>query len=925
MTIAPVDLLNVLHAATLQEIGSEQARLAAEQQLKNWEIQAGFYSLLQDAFIDESLSIEIRWLAIIYFKNGIEKYWRRSAPHAISKEEKNDIRRKIRDTITVTSPQLVAQNALAIAKISRIDFPVEWPSLFSDLVKLANEAHESGNLARLNSILVVLNQIVKVICSTRFGKTRSALQQATPDLVRFIGQWYVTYTNIWMNALATSTNDTNLQSSIGYLSLKICRHLVVEGYEFANRQTEAREFFETASFHLKGFIDAYRKIESSILEQHIKTLGKIFSDLCERQPTAFLLMPQPFEVVAVYMSILESQAEVFHQKQIEGNEFWERLVIRGLLLLRKCIKIAFGDGTVTIKYRTPQDREETKSAINLVKVTLFTDDFAIQVHDILLRSYLRLRPTDLQLWLEEPEQFVYDESQNSWEYQLRPCAERVYVDLLLNFKVLLRPRFLQIFDLLSTTSDQSDDAILAKDAVYCAFSVGANALFDDVKFDSIFTKIFEREVMDSNLSIYPMQRIILRRIAHIISNWVSVNCGPSIRKNIYEVLVKLTDSSDQINDLVVQLSAAAALRCAVDEWDFKFKVFLPFLKLFLDRFLQLMGQVQMIETKLSLLQVISVIVEVADSNIFPFADEIMGILPVLWDQSGEEHMLKGAILQALTNIIRAVGRESSKFHSRYTNLITTISDPTSDMHLYLMEDALELWQVTVEKTPVVTEEILSLLPVLLKSLDQATDNLKIELAILEAYVLLTPAYVVKNYGQVVFSILTSFIGNLKVEANYTVTHIIELFIEAVPMQDYISDFVSTRLLLRMTDAIFDPHESSINVTRFLTIYSRLAILDIQVIIQFIDIYSTQRPSHADGRSYLGLLLDVWTEKIENMGHPRARKLTALALDSFLHSQITNGREEVVSRAEKLARAKEDILAELEGEDVEVSLNLSRTI
>lgn len=52
----------------------------AEQQLKEWETQPGFYSILQAIFSNHSIDVNVRWLAVLYFKNGIDRYWRKTAP-----------------------------------------------------------------------------------------------------------------------------------------------------------------------------------------------------------------------------------------------------------------------------------------------------------------------------------------------------------------------------------------------------------------------------------------------------------------------------------------------------------------------------------------------------------------------------------------------------------------------------------------------------------------------------------------------------------------------------------------------------------------------------------------------------------------------------------------------------------------------------
>ena len=49
------------------------------QQLQQWERAPGFYKHLQSAYVDHRLPLELRYLAIIQLKNGIDKYWRKTA------------------------------------------------------------------------------------------------------------------------------------------------------------------------------------------------------------------------------------------------------------------------------------------------------------------------------------------------------------------------------------------------------------------------------------------------------------------------------------------------------------------------------------------------------------------------------------------------------------------------------------------------------------------------------------------------------------------------------------------------------------------------------------------------------------------------------------------------------------------------------
>ena len=48
-------------------------------QLQSWEKSQGYYVHLQSAYLDTRLPLEVRYLAVIQLKNGINNYWRKTA------------------------------------------------------------------------------------------------------------------------------------------------------------------------------------------------------------------------------------------------------------------------------------------------------------------------------------------------------------------------------------------------------------------------------------------------------------------------------------------------------------------------------------------------------------------------------------------------------------------------------------------------------------------------------------------------------------------------------------------------------------------------------------------------------------------------------------------------------------------------------
>lgn len=69
-------LLHTLQAASSNDPHQIQA---GTKQLQQWEKSPGYYKHLQSVFVTSSLRVDVRYLAVIQLKNGIDKYWRKTA------------------------------------------------------------------------------------------------------------------------------------------------------------------------------------------------------------------------------------------------------------------------------------------------------------------------------------------------------------------------------------------------------------------------------------------------------------------------------------------------------------------------------------------------------------------------------------------------------------------------------------------------------------------------------------------------------------------------------------------------------------------------------------------------------------------------------------------------------------------------------
>jgi len=75
----PLTETTLLHALETAQSRNSQQITVASKQLQEWERYPEFYRLVSTAFISSQLPRHVRFLAIITLKNGIDKYWRKSA------------------------------------------------------------------------------------------------------------------------------------------------------------------------------------------------------------------------------------------------------------------------------------------------------------------------------------------------------------------------------------------------------------------------------------------------------------------------------------------------------------------------------------------------------------------------------------------------------------------------------------------------------------------------------------------------------------------------------------------------------------------------------------------------------------------------------------------------------------------------------
>ena len=710
---------------------------------------------MQTVYLDLSQDKQARFLAIILLKNGIEKYWRQSAKHAIKLENKQLIRSRLfQGSLNEEDRTLALHNALVTAKIVRIDYPTEWPDAFSALIELTKAANTSNPL-HLRGALLVLLRVVKEMSTARLRKSQTALQAVTPELVQLLGGIYTEKTTYWQELWTKSRGDEDtadfaIENSL--TTLKILRRLVTAGYEHPHTDAMVCAFWSLSQSQFDQFLNGVSRDSwipapyQDMVGKHLIQFAKLHIEMSELHAASFPVLPNSIPLVRAYWSLVKGFSEVFEKsggiKQTSGETagggpkhegpVYEQLALKGLLLLRSCVAIAHQPAH-SFKYRSPEAKELEKQAVHTLKEELLTRDMLLDMVQVIVSKLFVFRSSDLEAWEEDPEGWESQEQTEGYAYEwaVRPCAERLLLDLLTHYKDLGEP-LLAYIDLASKV----DMDIVTKEAAYCALGCAAAIIYKSFDFDRFLTTFLVKDAQIQD----PMAKILRRRIAILLSQWITVQISATSKPVVYDIFRHLMNPSDQHNDEVVRITAARQLKSVAEDFEFSGESFLPFAADTFNLLVNLLQEVDKDETRLAVLETLRLIVTRMETHVSQFGDAIMLLLPKLWESAAsEEYMIKQSVLAIMSALVSSMRVESQRYQPVIIPLLRDAMDPKSALHLHLIAESVDLWKtVLTQSSPPLNPDLVQMVQLALPLLEFSTEVANQCLEIVRDYILLAP-------------------------------------------------------------------------------------------------------------------------------------------------------------------------------------------
>uniref|UniRef100_A0A8C7A216 Importin-11 n=1 Tax=Nothoprocta perdicaria TaxID=30464 RepID=A0A8C7A216_NOTPE len=822
-------VLRVLTQATSQDTAVLKP---AEEQLKQWETQPGFYSVLLNIFTNHTLDVNVRWLAVLYFKNGIDRYWRRVAPQELTLEF-----------------IIATQISVLIAKVARVDCPRQWPELIPTLL----ESVKVQDDLRQHRALLTFYHVTKTLASKRLAADRKLFYDLASGIYSFACSLWNHHTDTFLQQVSTGNEAAAINSlERTLLSLKVLRKLTVHGFVEPHRSVEVM-VSDIRLFLLLPKSSQNILVENVCrdrLEKTIILFTKVLLDFLDQHPFSFTpLIQRSLEFAVSYVFTEAGEGVVF-----------ERFIVQCMNLIKMIVKNYAYKPSKNIEDSSPETLEAHK-----IKTAFFTYPTLMEICRRLVTHYFLLTEEELTMWEEDPEGFTVEETGgDSWKYSLRPCTEVLFIDIFHEYNQTLTPVLLEmVHSLQGTTNMEDTSAILIKDAVYNAVGLAAYELFDSVDFDQWFKNQLLAELQVSHSRYKPIRR----RVIWLIGQWISVKFKSDMRPMLYEAIRNLL----QDQDLVFSLNHCLP----VDDFEFRTDQFLPYLESMFTLLFQLLQEVTECDTKMHVLHVLSCVIERVNMQIRPYVGCLVQYLPLLWKQSEEHNMLRCAILTTLIHLVQGLGADSKNLYPFLLPVIQLSTDVSQPPHVYLLEDGLELWLVTLENSPCLTPELLRIFQNMSALLELSSENLKNCFKIINGYIFLSSSEFLQMYATDLCRSFCELLKDITIEGQVQVLKVV--CNQNILNMQIFSSIILTILIGSCLGSIIYPMVMS----TYLGVMGRVLLQNTSFFSLLLSQMACELGQELD--QLLGNMIEMWVDRMDNITQPERRKLSALALLSLLPS------------------------------------------
>ncbi|KAG7096795.1 hypothetical protein E1B28_004204 [Marasmius oreades] len=734
------ELYQIMTGATSSDLQQVQA---CSKRFKEMLQLHGIFDALHQIAAERSISPYVRKQASIQFKNEALKSWK-------SRKIQNDAHRaNIRSRFLVFIDEeddtIAGCMQISMAKIARMDYPQQWPSLLTDLMSIIDQclvqrytANDKGeNIAlKLRRSLQMLCGVLKELSAIKMPNGLKQMAQIVESLHSVLQTYYNRIiATLPLHAAAPSeliSTDLALADLV-YKSLSILATWLWQRTDKMSQEEAQKRnawiylVFEVSALQLKSLVGWRTTVIAAsetntkfveLMSKHIRRIGKFFRRLCVLHQKRFVDIPGSADLVAFYWAQI-TQAGSSPPGSIEDSNtavYPVRFLVQGMVLFKETLgqyASVRRDGTPN---RNTLSRQFVEDAVKLI-----------------VTRFLPLNAKDLDTWVTDPEEWVTaEETENEqWEFELRACSERVLMQVSNQFPEFVAPLLQVTFQQVAEQTALDLNSTLQKEALYCALGRCCRRVKDIIDLPPWIERVLHVEVRDTRAS----SPILKRRIAWLLGKLMYDSCVDPNNPKIWEILVYLLGNRGEGTDTVVRLTAAVAIREGVDTLELDMNSFRPFLSSAVTELMNLIAEVDTFESKGRVDNALNVVIERAGTDMAPIVPVIAVPLPTMWLEAGTNWLFKNSLLVTVTNLVKAIGGQSTSLSS----IVVPLVQESMKQGMNLDGDGVILWKEAMRNTLSAAEgrpSLFDLFPTCLSHLKSNLDLLGSLINIVESYLLM---------------------------------------------------------------------------------------------------------------------------------------------------------------------------------------------
>ncbi|KAI6047441.1 ARM repeat-containing protein [Pisolithus marmoratus] len=905
------ELLEIVYAASSQIPAQVQA---STERLKTLLDNVGTYDALHEIAAEKSLPLQVRQQSIIQFKNSALSHWR--SRKLLSEDYRNRIRARCMVFLHEEDDLIAECNEVIVAKIARLDYPLNWPSLLTDLLSIIESTLQSlctsssGSMLStlpLRRALKVLNAVLKEISSMKMLTGIKTMGEITNQLCGVFLTYYSELCRSQLSPILSPLHPAILSREhtlcvivVAHLIYKCLIKLALWSWPRITRrgkddlqdlQAWFLQLFQSSTAQLKllseqriSFVLALRSSLKSdpitaattdILTRHVRIFGKFFRRLQQLEPAKFVELPTCNAMVLYYWEKVVQAANGSSDMAKDSSDavFPVRFLVQAMVLFKE-----------NLAKWTPFRKGGP------VSETTLSQQFVEDAVRLLVTRFMPLNPTDLEGWMSDPEEWVNEEDKETdhWEYELRPCGERVLMTLASQYRDYVVPLMATTFKDVVSQPTIDLQSVIQKEAIYCAIGRCASRLRDVIPFTEWMRHYLAVEAKESN----PNFPIIKRRIAWLIGRWIGDMGTPATDPIVWEILIHLLSDRGEGTDAVVRFTAANALRECVDAISFDITVFAPFLPVAVTELVRLMHEVDTMEMKRRLAKSLNVIIEHADSQIVPHVEMIAKSVPGLWTAAGDEWLFKAQLLGVITNLITSAKEHSSTLVPLVIPLVQEGLSPGVAVHLD--EDALGLWLAALRNAPTLQgasgPSLLQLMHLAISLLVGNLDLLGKVILVVESYLFVDAPLVLQTFGLELLNAIANALTGQMIETNQRgIITTLCFMTQLAPSPFWAEALHKSGFFNHVVKILRDDECSSFVLTDCVFILARIAVADHEMFLRLVS--AAAQVSGVPEDKIWEPILDQYWRQFDHMSEPRHRKLAAMGIAAL----VSTGRHEVLDR------------------------------